>query len=161
MWHWLLVNAERTKKSDWAKRCDVGLVCCWWNPFRLHPIQRMIQMCWFNNMSWIKSLSKKEQDRIVLGRNRPARLFSFRCFPLCRRNKDGRRVFKINFIFVVFHCVLCDWPNSGFSSYRKVTWNKKTIHKCVTQYIWGKVPYLFTLCFHSCRWTGSVIINNP
>lgn len=64
MWHWLLVNAERTKKSDWAKRCDVGLVCCWWNPFRLHPIQRMIQLCWFYNMSWIKSLSKKNRTEL-------------------------------------------------------------------------------------------------
>lgn len=58
MWHWLLVNAERTL----TKRCDV--VYCWWNPLGLHPIQRIIQLCLFNNMSWIKSLSKKNRTEL-------------------------------------------------------------------------------------------------
>lgn len=60
MWHRLLVNAERT--TDLAKKCDV--VCCWWNPLRLHPIQRRIQLCWFHNMSWIKSLSQNNRTEL-------------------------------------------------------------------------------------------------
>lgn len=61
-----LIARERraNQKIRLSKKMWCRSRCCWWNPFRLHPIQRMIQLCWFNNMSWIKSLSKKNRTEL-------------------------------------------------------------------------------------------------
>lgn len=57
-----LIARERRANQEIIR--DVDLVCCWWNPFRLHLVKRIIQLCWFNNMSWIKSLSKKNRTEL-------------------------------------------------------------------------------------------------